>query len=407
MTDIYYQQQLTSIEKIGLFAVIFRIIWTPLQVWSLHFDGAGRLSFCFLLFAFILLFHEIKQYSWEKPLTIYTVLAAYMIFNGLLKGSAAMYEKDGIWLMITHLSSPILSMLIIALCARINFNITLKWLSWGLLLYCLLCFIFSTIDDEGRLNAEINANEIALHAAIGFGLFLLAFLQEEKKTLTIIALIFLAFTIILTGSRMGLAMVSIMCIFFIVIKYDLRDSNKLFGALIVFIAFISISFYIMDNTLIGERMLGTTTDYEKMTIKTGTILDYYGDRGAQYFFSWPVFLKHPITGIGFNQWIKYSPSKLVCHSEYMVQYVECGLIAFSLFIWFWYLMLWNIIKSIKSSGTHKDVLKMLLAFLFAIIFSNSVLWSYNMICVFVVYALAFAYMKNVEDEEECIYIGDV
>lgn len=384
--------ELSFKQKLALLAVIFRVIWPPLQVWYIHADGAGMISFYILLAAFLVNFSEIKSTAWSKPLTIYAILAVYMMLNGLLMGSAEMYPKGGDWIIVTHLLTPIMSMMIIATCASKSFDKTVKWLAYGLTIYCLLCLRNSAMDDEERLNAEINANEIALSAAIGYGLYLLLYIRQAISTKLAFLAIIPAYIIILTGSRMGLAMIAIMSFGMAAMKFVFKNAANIFRALTLTGILVASSFYIMDNTIIGERMMDTTTEHEDFVFETGTILDYYGDRGFQYYFSWPVFLEHPIFGIGFHQWQKFSPTEHVCHSEYMVQYVECGLIAFVLFCTFWFKLLKSSYAFRRiSSGLQKNAITFLLIMLFTIIYSNSVLWSYNMICVFIVYALAFAY----------------
>lgn len=379
-------------QKFTLLAVIFRLIWSPLQVWYIHADGAGMLSFYLLLAAFIVSFREIKITAWSKPLTIYAILAVYMMLNGLLMGSAEMYPKGGDWIIVTHLLTPIMSMMIIANCASNDFDKTAKWMAYGLTIYCLLCLRNSAMDDQGRLNAEINANEIALSAAIGYGLYLLLYLRQTISTKLLLLAIIPAFLIVLTGSRMGLAMIALMSFSMAALKFDFKNATNLVGALILTVLLVGVSVYILDNTVIGERMMGTTTDHEELKFETGTILDYYGDRGFQYYFSWPVFLEHPIFGVGFHQWRKYSPTGHVCHSEYMVQYVECGFVAFLLFLAFWYQMMKNLNYYRKiTQEDEKKTVQFLIVILVSIIYSNSVLWSYNMICVFTIYALAYAY----------------
>lgn len=386
--------ELSFKQKFALLAVIFRVIWPPLQVWYIHADGAGMISFYILLAAFLVNFSEIKSTAWSKPLTIYAILAVYMMLNGLLMGSAEMYPKGGDWIIVTHLLTPIMSMMIIATCASKSFDKTVKWMAYGLTIYCLLCLRNSAMDDEERLNAEINANEIALSASIGYGLYLLLYIRQAISTKLAFLAIIPAYIIILTGSRMGLAMIAILSFGMSAMKFDFKNAANIFRALTLTGILVAISIYILNNTVIGERMMGTTTDHKELIFETGTILDYYGDRGLQYYFSWPVFLEHPIFGIGFHQWQKYNPTEHVCHSEYMVQYVECGVVAFVLFCTFWFKLLKSSYAFRRNSNDlQKKSITCLLIMLLAIIYSNSVLWSYNMICVFTVYALAFAYPK--------------
>lgn len=384
-------------ETMALMAVILRVLWTPLSVWYLHFDGAGRLTFAFLLFSFLLLMKDIRRKSLKKPLSIYVVLALYMIANGLMMNSAEAFPKDGNWIIITSISSPILSMLIIAYTANKNFDKTTKWIARGLFIYCCLCLINSGYDSRERLNDDINANEMALVAALDFGLLVLLYVRKTIKTRFIPLSVIPLVLIVESGSKMGVGIVLIILLFLLYLKSDFSNvkSAMKFN---VFVALLVVGgWYIMNDTLVGERLQETTESYIKLDMTTGTILDYYGDRGFQYFHSWPVFINHPIFGIGFHKWKLYNPTELVAHSEWIVQYVECGLVAWTLFVWFWISLLKKLIKVKKKSvNMENSTAIILLAILLSIIYANTVLWSYDNIGVFSIFALTFVFIQNHE-----------
>lgn len=382
-------------ETLALMAVVLRVLWLPLSVWYLHFDGGGRLTFAFLVLSFLTLLKEILRISFKKPLSIYVVLALYMIANGFLMNSASAFSKDGNWLIITSISSPILSMLIIAYTANKNFDGTTKWIAWGLFIYCCLCLINSGYDIHGRMNDEINANEMALIAAIDFGLFVLLYVRKTIKKRFIPLSVIPLFLIVESGSRMGIGIVLVILLFLLYLKTDFNNVRNI----VIFIVLVAVLVvggqYIMTETLVGERLMGTTHSYETMTMRTGTILDYYGDRGLQYYHSWPVFLSHPIFGIGFHRWKLYNPTGLVAHSEWIVQYVECGLVALTLFVWFWFTLLKKlIIVKKRLVKTDYATAFILLAILLSIVYANTVLWSYDNIGVFSIFALTYGFIQN-------------
>lgn len=390
-------------EKLGLFTIALAVLWRPLSVWYLHIDSAARLQLFLFVLSFIFLFKEFWKYAMKKPVLIYIFVAIYMVINGVVSQSGLVYGKDGNYLIFTHVLEPVLTMMITIVLARKNLSMTLRWLAWISLAFCILCLRNSGYDANDRLNAEINANEIAIHAAVCFGLFLLRFLRNRatRSWLPIILSLIPLYIILKTGSRMALGMIAIMAMFAWLSKLEKIKVKNIVIIVLVGAALYSAANYILDSTMIGERMM-STTDSDELYGATETILDSYGDRGLQYYYSWPYFLENPIFGIGFHQWKLYSPSNLVSHSEYMVQYVECGLVAFIPYMVFLISLLWLAISSLKQHFGKQGMATpaILLSFMLAVIFSNSVLWSYNIHIIFIVYGVVIAYSSYVSNKEK-------
>lgn len=390
----YIAPNFSTNEIVGLLAIALAVLWSPMSIWYLHMDGSARIPLFIFCLSFILLYKEFRKYAIKKIVSLYIFVAIYMVINGLLNDSGLTYDKDGNYLMITNILEPVLTMMITIVLAHKNFSKTLKWLAWILLAYCILCLSNSGYDDRERLNAEINANEIAINCAICFGLLLMQYIRNrgKKSWLPIVFAILPVYTIMMTGSRMSLGMIGIIVLFAWYTKFKDIPSKSIVFIIVLGLALACIGYYILGHTMIGERMM-ETTDTERLPISTGTLLDNYGDRGLQYYFSWPYFLENPICGIGFHKWILYSPTGNICHSEYMVQYVECGLLAFIPYMIFLFSLLrLAALKFHIRLGRDKMVTSAILtALMLAVIFSNSVLWSYNIHAVFIVYGIVFAY----------------
>ena len=156
--------------------------------------------------------------------------------------------------------------------------------------------------------------------------------------------------------------------------------------------------YILHNTFAGERVLGTQNEVNDRyaDFKTGTILDLLGDRGFMYYYSWPLFLEHPITGIGLYNYIQYSPWGMRLHTEYATQYVENGLLGFIPFISFLIILLKKLKITKKENKILNEVnsIKMIFFILSSVLFSNLVLWSFDMVCVYLVYAMVAVYPSH-------------
>lgn len=388
-------------DTLSLLFVCLAFLWAPLNVWYLPIDSAARIPFFLLIYGIALERRALFRTSITMPTKLYSFIAVYMVLNGFFAGSAEMFPKAGNWLIVCHIIGPFVALLLITTCARKDFNKTISILTYGLILYCLMGIHNSTLDEKGRLNAEINANEMAINGAILTGLIILQVLRGVMHKWKLSFILLPLVLIILTGSRMAFGMIFIMIVVAILINTDFSKSSTVILAVILMGLAIWGIDYILSNTLLGERLLHTTQDAENIKLQsTGTILDYYGDRGFQYYYSWPYFLDNPIFGIGFHKWQMYSPSGHVCHSEFMVQYLEGGLISFIPWLMFWYYLCkpLNFVRK-YIDGIEKTTVILLLTILAALLYAATVLWSYNIYCVFIIYALAIAYPRNLGYEE--------
>lgn len=387
-----FRNNLSLFDLFGLFAVLVAVIYKPLSVWFLHFDEAERVpTFC-CIFSFIVLFPKIWHYLLSKPFVFYLLLAVFQYMNGLIKGSYLNYDADGIYLLTTRIFLPFISLLLVYNAAKKSFDNTLTICTAGLFIYSLIPFVFGgLLSGLDRSSYDVNANEIALYCAISIGLFLLSYVRKIIPWYCLFLTMIPLISVIITASRMGFAMVAIMIVgFWYIITFKKRNSLKRIIISTALLAVFIVGFvFLMKYAEIGERMSSTTKQLEIDDRQTGTILDYFGDRGPQYYFSWPYFLKHPVSGIGIGNWRIYNFFGQACHSEYMVQYLEGGLISFILYCLFWAFMLKHLYPGkTKLQDTRLKTSRTFLLFVLeSILFANLVIWSYDMYCVFVVYAL--------------------
>ncbi len=386
--------------------VVLVIIWAPAQAF-VQFDGANRIPFLLLLLATFMYRGEIRAYCFRKPLLFYIILAPYMFINGLAHSSQFLYADDvflGTYLMGFSIFQPLMLLLIIVCQSHYCFDKTLRWITLAIAIYCILCFASGRMADYGdegkRLTSIINSNEVALMIAICFSLSLLLFSRKIIKLgvfLPLEGLIVIA--AIATGSRMGLGMIAIVSIASVWFLREHNNIGAIFLSLLLLAGLFFIMSYILKNTSIGERILNTTTQTEMMYYSTGTILDRFGDRGLQYFYGWPFFLKHPIFGIGFHQWINIGPLGFVCHSEYLVASLENGLIALFLYLSFLFGIFRGLLRGWKhSSFLDSKTCGVLLCSMLSILFANFVLWTYNSTGVFATYGIAYAMITSYQDQ---------
>ena len=372
------------------FTIFLLIIWSPLQIWILKIDGAGRIP---ALFSFISLFLVIlsSRKVFDKVSLLYLGLLIYIVINGYLKGGYLYhYSKNPLWLMFWSLSKPYIALLLMNYSLRTNFRRTINLITLSLLIYCVFCLLFSS-SVASRVDLDINANEIALTAAISYGfiLFNAAYKRYSKFKLLSFAIIpFL--TTLMTASRMGLTMIAVVT-FYAIIKRSAKPSAKTY--IIMFfslIAFVTLFGYILNHTEVGTRFQSTlSTTEENESLQTGTILDNFGDRGFQYYSSWDLFCENATTGIGFMSWPLYNPTNHVCHSEYLFQYLENGLIGIILYLTF----LCMLFRKLKQTISLNNTKYILMAMFVSVLFADFVLWTYSSVAVFALYSVILTYDK--------------
>lgn len=384
--------------KVTLFIICFTILWMPLQKSFFVIDGAGRIITLFTLFALMLNWKYISRYCFRTPITYTLLLVLYMFISGIIHNTPIMYDEGfkGTFVMFGTLFIPIILMLLIVVLSHYDFDRTLKFVYLSIFIYGLLSMLNGKMEDVGgegdRLMGITNSNEIALMLSIGFSLGIMLRVRQQLSLIFFCICELVLFALILaTGSRMGFTMSVLVAAVSMLLMRKKNVSSTIFTILFLLIGYFIVT-YLLENSIVGERFKGTTT---QMEYATGTILDKFGDRGLQYYISWPYFMEKPLFGIGFHQWANYNPSGHVCHSEYLVQYLEGGIIGFVLYLLFF---IGLIRKIYRCKYTYSDVDSrtsiVLFATMLSIIFANSVLWTFDSYGVFITYGFAYAMILN-------------
>ena len=353
----------------------------------------------FVLLSFFAFFNEVTKVAIRKHVWLMVFVAIWSFINALIKQSI-LIETNGLWSLIYVLLITIMFFLITLLMLERNFRTTLKLISISLFIYSLLTvFFFTGINDEGgRLVTEhINSNEVAFYCAIGYGTILFRLSLGYIKRIALLSLIVPAYVTLSTGSRMGFGMILIITIIFIYSRLNTRNISSILLFILGIVLFFFAGSKILQNTVGGQRFLDMENDIDRLSsLSTGTVFDLFGDRGLMYYYSWPLFVEHPISGIGLHNFKAYGIfGETRLHTEYAVQYVENGLLGFIPFICFLFLLIVGLVKTIKNSpprGTKKPLVT-LLGLLLSVVYANFMLWSFDMICVFMVYAISYVYPR--------------
>lgn len=376
------------------FFIIMVLLWEPFQRFILKVDAA---AYSITLLSIILLSILIKKKSFykigfKKPLIIWFIWLIYSFINSLIKG----YNPDlPILSLFTNLSVPLILMIVITIEFKRDDKKLLNSLITGLYLAIILILLFDTETEQGRIGEVLNSNTVGMMATVLCMLLYLKYYKQHLNTLWFFILVSLpTFTIISTGSRTsfgGLAL--LLGLHFFLKRSRILLINLLKIVLVAGLLSLPVN-YLLENTVIGERIMSTSKQSEDMDFETGNpILDKFGDRGIFYYIGWEVFIEHPITGVGLEHFADYNEFELSQHSEYMIQLTELGLIGFTLFFLFYLSIFKNLFK-IKNILINKRENELYIGYVFIILLMITATRMYQEGHFFVIIGVVIGYITK-------------
>lgn len=232
----------------------------------------------------------------------------------------------------------------------------------GYFIFILFAFQLSAIDDttEGvRLSGAIYSTQFA--QAAGMGLLIIVFSHYLNKsnivnTMLLSGIPILA--IILCGSRNGFGIVLFALLSFI-LGFLFKKKLSIKNCIILLVVFVFVYYsvdYILNNTILGERVLMSQDKSEDFNLNTGTVLDYLGERGVYYLLGWNNFLEHPWFGIGMYNFLNYNKYDFPLHTEYMTHIAEGGIIGAALYFTFIYKIGKGLLLNFKDNMNSENAI---------------------------------------------------
>ena len=385
--------------KLKYFYIILFIVWVPFQKFILKVDGAG---ISLLLISFILFVKESNSTNFlalfkQKPFWIWGVWIIYNFVNTLSKGSS----HQSTWAFFLQLFYPLFIILILYhSLSKFNIRSLFTVLIIGLYLYIFLVFIFDVNLLLGLRNqSELNSNVVGINAFLLVFVLVLKYIYKHIKLLPLFLLSAIPVVVlIVTASRKSF--IALLIILVALLFTRMKGSYIKRALIIVFsTAFLYIGLnFISENTILGERFLETTNATDKYEIlETGTVLDKFGDRGIFYYYGWDMFLKHPLTGVGLQNFKR--ESKLFnsnIHSEYMVHLAEGGILGTILFFIFYYWIGKQLIHVYTKFRNIRGTTMIYIAGFIAVLFINTAAWTYDNTTIFILLGLIIGYVKSLK-----------
>lgn len=384
----------------NFFYIFIFIIWSVLQQNILHVDAAGRtitlLTIVGLLINLSLIFNIFFSRQ-HTACIIWGILTVYSMFNALYHG--VNHEDGAINFCLYNFIQPIGFVSILFICLREDYKLTLKYLFAALLTY--VCLGATKIEEstqaEGRfLNASLG-NALPLHAvSLSFVATIMLLEKILKRNYFILIIIGCFAIIMLAATRKALGALIIILIGLAFTQRKKITYKSIFKfALLVIVLYWGYE-YTLDNTFIGERIQQTMSNEDLIPLVSNPYINkflnsLFGDRAIQYLNGTTIFLEHPLTGIGLDNYRFVAHEEYVLHTEYIVQLCENGLIGFTLFMMF----IITIFKNFHSRKLNAPINhSVLFAGFLAILLINFTAWTYNLTSILMMYTLIFNYIYS-------------
>lgn len=305
----------------------------------------------------------------NKYCKIWIALIVYHLFNAIFKG--IVYDRSvslvsNYSLFFASIFNCYFTMIYTIYCLKKNSQKALYYGLWGYLLFLLFAFSLAEFDDTSqgeRLSGAIYSTQFA--QAAGMALLFLVFYHYNQRlriSTTLYYSILPILAIILCGSRNGFGLLLLAVFAFFMGKLFL---NKLSSSKIISLILFSVLIYyginqILENTVLGERILQSKDYNDELNAETGTILDYLGDRSIYYLVGWSNLLENPISGIGLFNYVNYNHSEFPLHSEYLTHLTEGGIVGAFIYLLFIGGLFKRIIKMFLANKNSDNILILIL-----------------------------------------------
>lgn len=382
------------ISRYNLFYLAFCIIWPVVHAYYLRIDGGGRMILLFSVVALLLNFGEFKkkkQLFGSSAFKCWTILVVYSLINSMIKGFVWEYGTLPFIQSNFFISYVFLFVAIIQLdndkfrCLKVVLFACLFYLIIGSLHINIIQFDRSSNDELGNALPIVGCTCV----------FVAGILLFDRKLkggwavyIAIIALVLAIIIISATRKALGTLVL-------IMIGVVLGRVQKLNLKTIISIGLTAIVLYkglqfVMDNTLIGERIEESSENYSVPLSSNPQVnkflMTLLGDRSGQYYECINLHHQYPLTGVGIRNYMVKTHSLYPLHTEYMVQYFENGYIGLVLLLLFYIFLLVGLNRKRKTGSNVYIYFFGLLS----VMFLNLTAWTYNSLNVMFIYATLIA-----------------
>lgn len=389
-----------TLKSYNLFYLFMCLIWPPFRLFILRADGAGRTIMILSVIAILLNLLEFwknKKLFLTPAFLCWSLLLCYSIWNVFTKGFSTEYSTFK-FLRVNFFDTFVF--LIVAMLELSRDKNKALWALWIALGVYLLIGLpsFGLRGGGGRYGIEGIGNLYPLHAVCFLFVSSVLFAEEKiNRTYFLVLIAVISVIILLSGTRKAFGAEAIILLGVVLNNGKKKDlwtwiRIVVFGGVLFFGVF-----YVMNYTLIGERIFASTDDglYVQL-VGNDRINDFLmlllGDRAIMYEIGIELFHDHFWTGIGLTNYMDVAGSEFRIHSEYIVQLCENGFIGFVLLMLYYVLLFIALVRN--RTEDNKNIIGVALFGFIALLFLNLTSWTYcqNFAMVFYAIILTYAYL---------------
>ena len=327
-----------------------------------------------------------------KPILFWSLWVAYAFLAWAIIGIRS--EGKPLNFILNSFVYPIITMCIVCYEGNKNLRRTTLVVLVALSAYVIAGMLFQDHSAassawEAERGGHQMGNALPLRACVLTFIAMFAYVKDWIGKKWIISLVLLSLvTILYVATRkafvgwiivMGVSMLS---------RFKFNKPWDWLKFLVLLLAALFIYNYIMDHTYLGVRMQGTVEQGMAKNETDVETLNYLGDRSIQYIMAWEEFQKHPVTGIGLQNFQSVTGFYFRLHSEYMVQLCECGIVGATLYLLFIIGLFSTLFKS-RIRGDNRPLF-VCLGGLLSILFINFTAWTYEICFYFAIYGIILA-----------------
>ncbi len=379
------------------FLIAYSIIQPVIMRLIFNFDGLGRMYIILSVVSIISILQTrlFKKVFFLKPTVIWGIWGLYVTLTTLYLGNPIEEIPLGIFIFSRVLFTYIL-MCLVCFDASINSKSCIKFLITCFVIYVIIGWLFQSNETYGGRRGIEMGNQLPLCAVSMIGLASIAYVKKWINGYVVMTCIILAFIVIfIAATRKALLGTFLILAFMYFAKYKISEvRNFLLMLGLIVLAYFAVS-YIMDNTLIGERMKSIETQKHTYNIGDSLFLKLVGDRSSFYIVGTELFLENNIfTGIGLMHFMEKAKFDLPIHSEYIVQLCECGIIGCIITIVFYISIIRKILK-LRIDKNDSGIKMIFLGYICYLAFVSLTTWIYDSKNDFIVLGFIIGYCNYV------------
>ena len=374
------RERLSNLSLLNYIFIAVTLLWFILQSF-VAFDGFGRIPMSLTIIVFLCNLSQRVDFS-KPPFSYHFVWFLYVVIQGIIFGVAEGYDSF-------HYHMKLFQVLVVSYVVCKEFvkdgERTLNYIVWLFAIYMSAGLTTGVENEEnGRMNFD-GGNGFAIMAVPFCFVALLKFIRKEMKLpILLLILAVVIYIPFVCATRKAFAGIGIILACVIVSYLDFK-SVKSFGVILLMVLAFLGGRALLTDSVLGARFEKESDSGKSLAQEDNFFTDFVGDRTDQYILGWQLFEEHPFTGIGLSNFRKVTQYSYQLHTEYMVQFAECGIIGVVLFFLYFKKLLKSSLYVFLKQNRHIGAL--MLGYIMAVLFMCFTAWIHTSNYLFICFGL--------------------